>query len=1121
MDMPQPGPDGGREDTRCASRDAEAAKAAATVAAPLAAVAASLVEAAAGAAEGLIYVAADERAAERLAQLAGGLEPELEVALFPPWDCLPYDRASPSPASMGGRMATLLSFATGPARRLVVTSPEALIQRTLAAPALARLRHEVRLAAAGEVEAITAFAWRTGYRTQDEVAEPGDVCLRGEVLDIYPPAASRPCRLEIAEGEVRALHAFDPLTQRTVAPLEALTLTPASELIAPERDADPAVFPLDGSRPLGIEHDLPRLLGELDSLLDHAPGASVVLAPEAMARLGVLAAQVEAAFDAAQTLSGHRGRAAPPRPQALYLEPGDLETVLRRRKSRPLALKAEATPRFALAAHPLQAAATYVRERLEAGGLIALAGEAKDLDRLCRELARRCEATCSPARTWSEACKAEGGALLRIDVDLDAGFTLAEPARCVLAARDVFGARARHSAHGSAAAQLAGEPDLRFGDVVIHQDHGVGVLRALEAVEADGAVQVSARLEYRDGAALLTPVEALRKVWRYGAEADAVALDRLNTAGWAKRRAEVEAAIAESARDLVALARARERTEAPGVVPPRRAYERFVARFPYALTEDQDAAIAAILQDLRSGRPMNRLVCGDVGFGKTEVALRAAAAVALSGWQVAVAAPTTVLARQHLQTFERRFAELGIEVGHLSRLAKPAEAKATKAALAAGELQVVVGTHALAGAAFHRLGLLIIDEEQRFGAGLKADLHALAPEAHVLTLTATPIPRTLQAALVGLQEVSLIATPPARRRPVRTLLQPFDAATVQTALRRERARGGQSFVVTPRIEDIAPLARQLGELTPELKLVIAHGELPAQEVDEVMVGFADGDADVLLATNIIESGLDVPRANTMLVHHPDRFGLAQLHQLRGRVGRGRVQASAYLLHDPAHPLSEGARARLETLVAYDRLGAGLAISARDLDLRGAGDLVGEDQAGHLKLIGVGLYQWLLERAVRQARDEPVDDRPEPELALGLTGELPQSYVPDAEVRLNLYARLGRLETAQAVDAFAAELEDRFGPAPPAARTLLALTRAGRACRKLGVARAAAGPKAIALDFFDAGAADRLANLRDDLGSHDGRLVWSLVTDEAERLDRLGELLDALAAAPQTSRSTSS
>ncbi len=648
---------------------------------------------------------------------------------------------------------------------------------------------------------------------------------------------------------------------------------------------------------------------------------------------------------------------------------------------------------------------------------------------------------------------------------------------------------------------------------MIHEDHGVGVLRGLETVETDGVRRPTARLEYHDGAALLVPASELRKVWRYGAEADVVALDRLNTGSWAKKRAEVEGSIAETARELVELSRARDAVEAAKITPPRQAYERFVGRFPYPMTGDQEAAVEAILADLKSGRPMNRLVCGDVGFGKTEVALRAAAAVALSGRQVAVAAPTTVLARQHLSTFEKRFAPLGIAVGQLSRLAKPADAKATKAGLASGEVGVVVGTHALAAkdVAFKDLGLLIIDEEQRFGARLKAKLHALAPEAHVLTLTATPIPRTLQAAMVGIQDISVIATPPARRRPVRTLLAPYDPATVKTALERERGRGGQSFVVVPRIEDIEAARAELADLVPDLTVRVAHGELPPDEVDEVMVGFADGEGDVLLATNIIESGLDVPRANTMVVTHPDLFGLAQLHQLRGRVGRGRVQASAYLLHDAGKPLSDSARERLETLVAFDRLGAGLAISARDLDLRGAGDLVGEDQAGHLKLIGVGLYQWLLERAVREARGEPVDDRPEPELALGLSGELPEAYEPDPEGRLNLYARLSRLDSAKAVAAFAHELEDRFGSPPPKAEALLAAARLGRLAHELGVSKLAAGPKGVALDFADRGTAERLAGAAPGLKAHDGRLVWSHPLEGGDT-GALEALLDTLKAA---------
>ena len=1077
--------------------------------APLGAVAAALVEAAAMQTGGLVHVAGDERGADLLAEIARAFAPDLQVLAFPPWDCLPYDRASPSAATQGARMACLLALQRPPrGGRLVLTSPEALIQRCLPPSSLQGGEHEVGLDRAGEVDAIVRFARRTGYREQDEVTEPGELAVRGEVLDVFPPASPLPCRLEIEDGQVRALHAFDPLTQLTTEVLNALTLTPASELIAPETDPDPPGTP----RPSGLEHDLPRLAGPLDTLIDHAPDAALSLAAGAQARLDSLADQIASAFEAAEAVARDRKRAPPPRPDALYLDREGVAAALGACKRLRLDVQASPTPLFALSARPLRDAAEHVTAVVEAGGVAVLAGAPGDLKRLAREIERRDGPQGQPVQSWAEVRQAKGGVLLHFAADLDRGFESETPRLSVVTAQDVLGTRARHAVHATPAALLETEPDLRFGDLVIHEDHGVGTLKGLETVEAAGARRATARLEYHDGAALLVPAAELRHVWRYGSAADVVALDRLNTQGWAKKRAQVEASIAQTARELVELARARDAIDAPEIVPPRQAYERFVSRFPYPPTDDQVAAIDAILQDLRAGRPMNRLVCGDVGFGKTEVALRAAAAVALSGRQVALAAPTTVLARQHLATFERRFAPLGLKVGHLSRLAQPAEVRATKAGLESGDIQLVVGTHALAAkdVRFKDLGLLIIDEEQRFGAKLKAELHALAPQAHVLTLTATPIPRTLQSALVGLQDVSVIATPPARRRPVRTLLSPHDPATVKTALERERARGGQSFVVTPRIEDIEPLRAELAGLVPGLTVLVAHGELPAQEVDEVMVRFADGDGDVLLATNIIESGLDVPRANTMIVHHPDRFGLAQLHQLRGRVGRGRAQASAYLLYDPAHPLSDVARDRLQTLVAYDRLGAGLAISARDLDLRGAGDLVGEDQAGHLKLIGIGLYQWLLERAVRQARDEPVDDRPEPELALSVSGELPEGYVPDPEVRLNLYARLSRLTSGQAVQAFAHELEDRFGPLPGPATTLLELTRIGRLARELGVLKLSAGPKGVALDLYDSATARRLAEGRGDLVAHDQRLVWARETaDDGERLDRLADLLDSL------------
>ncbi len=1113
MDLPQPRPP---VDTDCGEAEVgDTARQAPDLApAPLlGAIAAALAEAVDRLKADLIHVAADEREADELAALARAFAPEAEVLVFPPWDCLPYDRASPSAASMGARMNVLLSLGRGKrTRSLVLTSPEALSQLTLPREALRNAEHEVALGQPSEVEAIVAHAHRTGYRLQEEVAEPGDICLRGEVLDVFPASADEPVRLLIDAGQVSAIHAFDPLTQLTTGGLPALTLGPASELISPQTDIDPDAFPVSGPRPVGVEHDLPRLAGPLVSLLDHAPRAAISLAPTVSGRLKTLSEQVMLAFDTAAAVATEKTRSPPARPESLYLDPESLAARVAGREQLELKAEAQPIPLFALSKQPLRETAESVTAVLDAGGVVVLAGAQADLDRLAREMQQRTGRSCEPVKNWHTVRKARGGALLALAVDLARGFELQRPHLCVIAAQDVLGTKAHHATHLTQATLLEAEPDLRFGDVVIHEDHGVGVLRALETVQADGRDQPTARLEYHDGAALLAPAEELRKVWRYGAEADAVALDRLNTTGWARRRAQVEAAITETAQELVALAKTRDETDSPVVTPPRQAYERFVTRFPYPLTQDQRAAIDAISKDLRAGKPMNRLVCGDVGFGKTEVALRAAAAVALSGRQVAVAAPTTVLARQHLQTFQRRFAEFGVKVGHLSRLAGAAEAKAVKAGLASGDIGVVVGTHAVAAhdVAFKDLGLLIIDEEQRFGAKLKADLHALAPQAHVLILTATPIPRTLQAALVGLQEISVIATPPARRRPVRTLLSPFDPSTVRTALQREHARGGQSFVVTPRIEDIGELRAQLADLVPELSLLVAHGELAPEEVDEVMIRFSDGDADVLLATNIVESGLDVPRANTMLVHHPDRFGLAQLHQLRGRVGRGRVQASAYLLFDPAHPPSDAARARLETLVAYDRLGAGLAISARDLDIRGAGDLVGEDQAGHLKLIGVGLYQWLLQRAVREVRGQPADDRQDPEFALGAVGALPETYIPDAEVRLNLYARLSRLDTPKAVRAFAHELEDRFGPLPEEAETLLALATLGRMARELGVIKLSAGPKAVAFDFVGSQAAARIAAGRADVKLHDARLVWPLATEPgAERLDAVKTLLQDL------------
>jgi transcription-repair coupling factor (superfamily II helicase) len=1054
---------------------------------------------------GLVYVASSERRADEIGRAVRQFAPEIEVLVLPPWDCLPYDRASPSRESMGRRMAVLFRLgqrAEGP--RLLVSSPEALLQRAPPAEAVKGAFLELRAGEAAPREALEAFAARTGYVADDRIDEPGEIAVLGEVVDIFPAAAERPVRISLGEADrVMEIRSYDPLSQRTEETLSAVVLGPASELILEE----------GAERELGAEHRAYEVYGALRPVLDLLPKAKVAFDPKAEARTSDVGEQIAQAYEA-RTAFAEGSPALPPGPQGLYARADDLLSDLAvRSRFEPRLDQVEPAPKFALDRNPGRAFSEFVQAQLSAGLRVALTGLAHERRPLLRAAQRGLGQAPEGLSSWDELMASPPGSLHAMEADLDAGFVDAGLKVAIICAADVLGSRIAR--RGSDASSLLSDPELRVGDVVIHEDHGLGVLRALERIEVGGEMRDAVRLEYHGGASILAPVEEFGRIWRYGSEAEALTLDRLHTDSWAKRRLQISAEIDRTAAALVELARERSAKTAPRLEPPRTAYARFAARFPYPETPDQAAAIAAVLEDLASGRPMNRLICGDVGFGKTEVALRAAAAVALSGKQVAVVAPTTVLARQHFHAFRRRFAGLDVEVAHLSRLVTDAEGRDVKASLKDGSVRVVVGTHALAGkdVAFADLGLLIIDEEQRFGAKIKQALKDLAPDTHLLTMTATPIPRTLQLAMIGIEDVSVIATPPARRRPIRTFLTPFDAATVRTALLRERRRGGQSFFVVPRIEDIGPMTEQLKTLVPELRTRVAHGELAPDEVDETMVGFAEGDGDVLLATNIIESGLDVPRANTMLVWRADRFGLAQLHQLRGRVGRGRQQGVAYLLTDPGEEMAEATRARLNTLVAFDRLGSGLAISARDLDLRGAGDLVGEEQAGHMQLIGAALYQRLLAKAVRIAKGEDAGGDWSPELNLELSGAIPEGYVPDPTIRINLYARLARLNEVAEVEAFAEEVEDRFGAPPDEVQTLLTLARLQALARAADVSRVDAGPKGVAFTLRPGAACPDEGKLPDAKLS-EARVVFADETQaDAQRLAvaerRLGQLAKAV------------
>jgi len=1067
-----------------------------------------------------IYVAEGERRAGQLALALKSLAPDLELHLLPPWDCLPYDRVSPSREAMGQRLSVLrhmLRTENGP--RLLVTSAAAILQRVPPRDIVEASAYRLRTGEAFSPESVQLFLSRTGYILDERVDEPGEAAIRGQVVDLYPASGATPCRIEHDGQTILAIRTYDPVSQRTESDVDSLLLEPASEVIVPDSGDPDASF----DRFDGMEHRLPDYYSRLDTVFDYWPDAAMVVEAGAEGRRQLIMEQVGEAYEARR--SARPDGAAPGSgvaPERLFVQDSEWTGLLSQRRLVLIhrAEQADAArmtvPRFAATANPTRALTEFLRAQQEAGRKIVLSAATRsDLSRLRRRV-QRLQASVAAVERWSDIVHGRDNGWFALVSNLKDGFVDERGEIAVITAASVLGSRAEtglEQENGSGTSPLH---DIAFqiGDAVIHTEHGIGSLDGIETITAGEAGTGDAiRLGYAGNTTLMVPAMEMDRVWRYGPMSSSISLDRLKSDAWMARREKIEAEIRDTAERLKHLVDARRSKRLQPLVPPSGEYERFVARFPYSETPDQQRAIEDVLDDLASGHPMDRLVCGDVGFGKTEVALRAAAAAALAGKQVAVIAPTTVLVRQHVRSFQRRFAGLGIEVAHLSRLVSPAEARAVKKGLKDGSIRIVIGTHALAakGVAFKDLGLVIIDEEQKFGAAHKAKLQNMASEGHVLTLTATPIPRTLQAALVGLQDLSVIATPPARRQPIRTFLMPFDPISVREAFMRERRRRGQSFVVCSRVEDIEPMRARLAQLVPELDILIAHGQMLPAEADEAMVRFADGEGDVLLATNIIESGLDVPRANTMLVWRADRFGLSQLHQLRGRVGRGRIRGTAYLLTEPGEALPQATEKRLRTLEALDRLGAGFAISARDLDQRGAGTLLGEEQSGHVKLIGADLYQHMLKRALRGEAEHDWT----PEINIGLVGRIPDEYVSEPEIRINLYARLARIDSSETADDLESEIEDRLGPMPDEVQNLVRLAGLKHQCLRLRIARIDAGPQAIALSFRP-GAAEKLP-IQAMIEEAQGNLRWSgerLIHDASdddpdERYRLLLGLLDRL------------
>jgi transcription-repair coupling factor (superfamily II helicase) len=1082
------------------------------------------------------HIARDDK---RLAAVQSALTffaPGVPVFVFPAWDCLPYDRVSPNTDISAARMATLAALVHAmPAQFILLTTLSAATQRV---PARSTLREAAFTATVGkrlDEGALRAFLVRMGFTQSPNVMEPGDYAVRGGIIDIFPPGQSGPVRLDLFGDVLDAARRFDPATQRTVEKLTEVELAPVSEVILDEAAItrfrqnyriefgaagtdDPLYEAVSaGRKHAGVEHWLGFFQDDLETLFDYLPKATITLddqiGPQRVARWDSIADQYDTRMHALTQKGRMDSVYKPAPPQLLYLDDAAWARAVADRRVMQFSPYKQATGpgvidaggRMGRSFAPERqqenlslfgALAAHIKARSSTGPVIVASYSDGARERLEGLIEDEGVGETIAISDFSRIGKT--GVYLAV-WPLDQGFE--SPGLTVISEQDVLGDRLIRQTKRKRRAEnfLSEANSLAPGDLVVHVDHGVGRFEGMEVVTALGAAHECLLIAYAEETKLYLPVENIELLSKYGHEAGL--LDKLGGGAWQAKKARLKERIRQIAERLIRVAAERALRKAPVLEPESGLWDQFLARFPYAETDDQLSAIDDVLSDLGSGQPMDRLICGDVGFGKTEVAIRAAFVAAMAGVQVAIVAPTTLLARQHYQSFAERFRGFPVNVRPLSRFVSPRDAALTRDGIAKGSVDIVIGTHALLAKAvnFKNLGLLIIDEEQKFGVQHKERLKQLRTDVHVLTLTATPIPRTLQLSLSGVRDLSVIGTPPIDRLAIRTYVSEFDTITVREALLREHYRGGQSFIVVPRITDMDEMEAFLREEVPEVTFISATGQMAAGELDDRMNAFYDGKYDVLLATTIVESGLDIPTANTMIVWRADMFGLSQLYQIRGRVGRSKTRAYAYLTTKPRQKLTTTAQKRLRVLGSIDSLGAGFTLASQDLDIRGAGNLLGEEQSGQMREVGYELYQQMLEdqiNAIRSGAAEGIIDDGQwaPQINLGVPVLIPEDYVPDLDVRLGLYRRLSNLTTKVELEGFAAELIDRFGPLPREVNTLLLVVRIKAMCKKAGISQLDAGPKGATIRFHNdkfaspAGLVDFINDQRGQAKVKDNKIV---------------------------------
>lgn len=1043
----------------------------------------------------LLYVASDEKKAKRIWETLQYISPQTLVLFYPCWDTVPYDRTSPAPDILGQQMDALLQISSLKEKAVVITCVAALTQLVVPRDFLKEIIFSVQKGDTIDFEKLKAFLLKNGYQQTDVVMQAGDFAIRGELIDIFTPQLPEPVRLDFFDNELETIRFFNPITQRSSGFLDqvqfqavrpfhldevarALFRTRFRELFDnPTNDSFYQAVSEGIYRP-GMESFLPLFHKKMVCLTDYLPDAPVLFGATFDTAVKARWAQIQDYYQArlqfsevsfAKTQQYH----PLPAPQ-FYLDEQALAQVLSKHEL------IQMTPFQSVKSEDQGASMGHDFVDVRLLKEKDLFSEIVDFIRACPKrvilsattegaadrlvaLFKEKKLSLSLADSWTQALKKSPAV---IAAPFESGFQTQK--FLLLTEMDMFGGRMRPAPKRQKAQNFIGDiSTLNQGDLVVHTVHGIGRFTGLETLTISGAAHDCLTLEYADKARLFVPVENADVLSRYGA--NEAPLDRLGSPSFHVRKAKVQKDLLEMADKLMKIAGKRQLHQMPKILAPHGLYQEFCARFPYTETEDQLKCVHEIETDFSLGKPMDRLVCGDVGFGKTEVAMRAAFLAVMAGYQVAVIAPTTLLARQHGQNFTDRFKGFPIRVGTLSRLIASRQAKATKDELAKGTLDIVVGTHALLSKTirFKNLGLVIVDEEQHFGVKHKERLKELQEGVHVLTLTATPIPRTLQLSLSGVRDLSVIATPPVDRLAVKTYVMPFDPVVVKEAILREHFRGGQVFIVVPRISDMPEVYEALHTLLPDLKIVQAHGQMPASQLDEIMTDFTNGQYDVLLATSIIESGLDISTVNTIIVYRADMFGLAGLYQLRGRVGRGRQKAYAYLT--TTGTLSDNARKRLEVMQKLDSLGAGFMLASHDLDIRGAGNLLGSEQSGHIREIGVALYQKMLSQAVQSLRQEKAPENTQdlsPQISVGLPVLIPATYIPELDIRMDLYRRMGEVQSQKEIDALRLELKDRFGLYPIETENLFLTLELKLLAKKAHIERVEAGEKGATVSFFN-------------------------------------------------------